>query len=101
MGTNYIIEDLTVKSDTDLRKTNKKFKQRKDIEVVIEVDESASKHGTSWEEEEMSDSEATRYRAIAARLNFLAIDRPDLMFAAKECSRKMARPQNGDWAALK
>ena len=53
------------------------------------------------EEEELPAADATSFGAIAARCNFLAIDRPDLMYAAKECSRKMAKPQNGDWSALK
>ena len=45
--------------------------------------------------------EATHeYRALAARANFLSMDRPDLGFAAKECCRKMATPTTVDWAAL-
>ena len=49
----------------------------------------------------MSSDEQTRYRALAARLNFLAVDRPDLLYAAKECSRRMSSPRNRDWEALK
>ena len=30
------------------------------------------------------------FRALAARANFLSMDRPDLGFAAKECCRKMS-----------
>ena len=32
----------------------------------------------------LGDSEATRYRALAARANYLAADRPDMMYATKE-----------------
>ena len=49
----------------------------------------------------MNDEDATKYRAIVARCNFLSIDRPDLMYASKECSRQMARPTNRAWAAIK
>ena len=38
---------------------------------------------------------------LCARLNFLALDRIDLQFAAKECARKMARPTTMDWQRLK
>ena len=31
----------------------------------------------------------------------MSIDRPDLMYASKECSRQMSRPTNGAWAAMK
>ena len=41
------------------------------------------------------------YRAIVARVNFLAQDRSELLFASKECSRHMSMPCNGDWPALK
>ena len=39
----------------------------------------------------------TRFRGVAARINFLAMDRSDLQFAAKELCRKMARPEPKDW----
>ena len=37
-------------------------------------------------------AEATMYRALAARLNCLAMDRPDIQFATKEAARHMAAP---------
>ena len=49
----------------------------------------------------LAGEEATLYRAIVARLNYLAQDRPDLQYASKEVSRRMATPRRGDWAALK
>lgn len=39
----------------------------------------------------MSVEDATGYRAMVARCNFLGSDRPDLQFAAKEASRWAAR----------
>ncbi len=38
----------------------------------------------------------TLCRAIAARANYLAQNRPDIQFAAKEVSRLMSKPQAGD-----
>ena len=40
---------------------------------------------------ETHDREKTRFRGVAARINYLAMDRSDLQFAAKELCRKMAR----------
>ena len=53
------------------------------------------------ESELMTASEATLYRGIAARLNYLAQDRIDIQYACKEASRRMARPRVCDWPALK
>ena len=45
--------------------------------------------------------DTTKYRGMCARLNFLALDRPDLQYAAKEASRRMSDPKSGDWVLLK
>ena len=50
---------------------------------------------------EMDDKEAHRFRALTARLNYLAGDRPDLLFASKSICKNMARPRSEDWLALK
>ena len=52
-------------------------------------------------EETMRSEEATRYRGLAARLNYLAMDRSDLQQAAKECCKHMSSPMLGDWERLK
>ena len=43
---------------------------------------------------------ARQYRALAARANYLSLDRPDIALAAKACCRKMASPSTLDWVAL-
>ena len=48
----------------------------------------------------MSPEDATRYRGLVATCNYLAQDRGDLLYAAKELSRKMADPEQEDWAKL-
>jgi len=53
------------------------------------------------EEELLPASEATVYRRAAARLNYMALDRADLSYASKECSRGMANPTRGDVIRLK
>jgi hypothetical protein len=51
--------------------------------------------------EELSSQEATEFRRLVARLNFLGQDRPDIQFSVKELSRKMSSPTMGAWRAVK
>ena len=52
-------------------------------------------------EELLPASDASRYRACVARLNYLGQDSPELQFPAKELSKRMSHPSVGDWAQLK
>ena len=49
----------------------------------------------------MIPTEASGFRAAAARINYLSEDRADFQFAAKELSRKMSAPVVSDWEAAK
>jgi hypothetical protein len=49
----------------------------------------------------LADEEAKVYRMLAARLNFMAQDNPAIQFAAKEVCRRMARPAEEDFKAIK
>ena len=40
----------------------------------------------------LQSSEATAFRGIAARINYSALDRPDLQFAAADIAKHIARP---------
>jgi hypothetical protein len=53
------------------------------------------------EGDDMSKAEATEFRALAARANFLALDRLDIQFAVKELCRSMSSPKQGSWGSLK
>ena len=67
----------------------------------LEVYEKKGEAFQTWDEQDMISEDRTMYRALAARLNFLAVDRPDLLYAEKECSRRMSRLRNKDWEAIK
>ena len=43
-------------------------------------------------EEETGDDEKSKYRSLAARANYLALDRADIRFAASERCKAMNRP---------
>ena len=51
--------------------------------------------------EELPATEATIYRAIGARCNYLQPDRPDIQYAVKEVCRPMSRPTTQAWQMLK
>ena len=53
--------------------------------------------GTTKEdhEKELETEQATLYRAMVARLNYLAADRSDLSFSVKELARTRANPPEG------
>ena len=65
--------------------------------VELASTEDVDDENLAWEDRLMNSSDATRFRAVVARLNFLSIDRADIQYATKEAARKMARPTNGDW----
>ena len=49
----------------------------------------------------LDDKNASKFRSIAARANYLAADRTDLMYAVKEICRGMAKPGDREWGKLK
>ena len=51
-------------------------------------------------ETELIGERLTHYRSLAARANYLAMDRPDLQFPVKELCRHMSRPTEGAWNRL-
>ena len=67
------------------------------LETELEEDEG----GDDWRDQLMDARGSSTYRAAAARLNFFALDRPDIMCSSKECSRHMAAPKHRDWEAVR
>ena len=54
------------------------------------------------EETELLDAATiSRFRSLVMRANYLALDRPDIAYAAKELARRMSAPTVDDWAGLK
>ena len=49
----------------------------------------------------LSSEQATAYRALAARANYLSLDRPDISFAAKELCLQFSQPTEQSIKALK
>ena len=53
------------------------------------------------EDQELNKEEATMYRSISARMNYMCADRADLQFAVKELCRDMSAPTTRSWGKLK
>ena len=53
------------------------------------------------DEDPLEDWEAKEFREIAARANYLAVDRPDIQYSVKEICRHMSCPFRGDARKLK
>ena len=51
--------------------------------------------------EELSPADATRYKSLVARANYLASDRLDTQHACREFSSSMSRPRRPDWDKLR
>ncbi len=71
------------------------------IDTGIDVDDLLNAKRDPKDEELLQDAEATTFRALTARANYLAQDRPDAQYAVKEIARRMAAPRRGDWELLK
>ena len=41
------------------------------------------------------------YRSAVARLNYWSVDRPDIQYAVRVCSKSMSNPRVNDWQRLK
>ena len=61
----------------------------------------AGDQANSHVDEKLDEQKHAVYRAIVARANYLAPDRPDIAFAAKDLARSMSSPCRGDWDRLK
>ena len=66
--------------------------------AVVPGDEEASEEAPK--DEVLEPDQARRYRAVAARLNYLAADRVDIQYAVKEAARAMSSPRTSHWAML-
>ena len=53
------------------------------------------------DDEEMPADRATQFRSVCARLNFLAQDRPELAYSAKQLARDVLKPTRRSVIALK
>lgn len=53
------------------------------------------------EETPMEGAEAKKFRGIAARANYLGLDRPDIQYTTKEVCRNMSKPKKRHWRKLK
>ena len=58
------------------------------------------KECSDWDLEELEPSQATLFRGLVARANYLSQDRSDIRFAVKSLARWMSKPRNIDMKGL-
>ena len=63
---------------------------------VAHEDKKTKEHLSELEKKVLGPAEAKKYRGGAARFNYLAMDRMDVAFAAKELSRTMSAPTEAE-----
>ena len=67
------------------------------MEEAKEVTTPTAEEKEELEDEEVLGGKETRwYRGLAARGNYLGLDRPDVAYASKEASRWMSKPREAD-----
>ena len=72
-----------------------KFKKRQGAEATKKLEQLESVG------HELNPREATSFKALAARCNYLAQDRPDIAYSAKELCRAFAVPNKRSYEKLK
>ena len=73
----------------------------KSASTVTTPVEDAKKEKEEEESRLLEENKATMFRQLAARANYMAMDRADIQFAVKEIFRSMANPIVGSWWQLK
>jgi hypothetical protein len=56
--------------------------------------------GESYVDKPLNAADASMYRSLAMRGQYLSLDRPDIAFATKELARTLQEPTNDSWQAL-
>ena len=64
------------------------------------VDEPANKKEDDLTSAALNPELASAYRALAARCNYIAVDRADAQYAIKELCRDMSTPTEASWSEL-
>ena len=77
------------------------FNGEKEWRKEEEWEEELLEKEEDWEEESLPPAEATVFRCVAARANFLSLGCLDLQFPVKQMSRGMAKPKVGSWKRMK
>ena len=59
--------------------------------------EDRMRSGPSDDDAETGTEEAEQYRSLAARANYLGLDRPDVQFTSRALCKRMSKPTKGDF----
>ena len=93
--TDHSVEDFWVNASTSRRRTLSSFRVPRDCRFEVDLDEAEDVERVNPEDVPLPASEATLFRGTSARVNCMAVGRPDLQFCSKVISRRMATPCMG------
>jgi len=105
LGRNISWRDGTIKYEADMKHAEVIIEEMGlgDCSKVLDAPIENLKPEDLEEEEQgelMDGVDATKFRGLAARANYLSLDRVEVQFAAKEICRKMSRPKKHHWKLL-
>ena len=80
----HVVETFLSGPTTRPEQVHRNFKNPRDVHVIMEVYEKKDEVSETRDKQDMIPEDQTKYRDLAALLNFLDVDRPDLLYAAKE-----------------
>ena len=92
--------DGEVSFEGDPKHVEKMLKDMKLVECKA-VLTPGTKEDQKQVDEKFNNVQARMFRSVAARANYLAQDRPDVRYAAKELCRHMSMPTEANWMDLK
>ena len=81
METGVLLETLLVGPATRPSQVKRNLKRPRNLRVVLEGSVEGESVEEPWEGQPMEGGEASSFRALAARLNYLAVDRADILYA--------------------
>ena len=71
-----------------------------DVHEKVKNKKNKAENNTVNDYDKLDNAQTTKYRALVARANYLAVDRGDIAFCVKELARCMSSPSIHDWERL-
>ena len=102
-----LIRDLEGKSGRAVTTPMTKDNAKESVESITEEVYEKARNTKAWrhdsgpsDHDKLEDAQVTRYRALVARANYLAVDRGDIAFCVNELVRRISSPSRQDWERL-
>ena len=98
--TTPMVEEGRAEDEKAKRRDILQRKAKGQLAKKVVEDESDCDDANDDDEDRLPKEDATKYRQLATRANYLTADRPDLMYSVKELARAIASPSRRHWDKL-